>query len=69
MLAQDGTTMLGTTPHFIRRRKGTEAMAVTLQKPGFHSQTISVGFGGDAVHAIKLVPDAPTSAMPAPGTP
>jgi serine/threonine protein kinase len=69
VLAQDGATVLGTTPHFIRRRKGTEAMAVTLQKPGFHSQTISIGFGGDTVYPIKLVPDAPTSATPPSGAP
>lgn len=62
--AQDGVTVLGVTPHFIRRRRGTEALAVTLRKPGFRNEALSVSFTGDSVYTLPLKPDAPASAPP-----
>ncbi|MCK6573066.1 protein kinase [Myxococcota bacterium] len=62
--AQDGVTVLGVTPHFIRRRRGTEALAVTLRKPGFRTEALSVSFTGDSVYTLALKPDAPASAPP-----
>jgi serine/threonine protein kinase len=60
--AQDGTTVLGVTPHFIRRRRGTEALAVTLRKTGYRNEALSVSFTGDSVYTLALKPDAPAPA-------
>ena len=69
VIAPDGTTELGETPHFIRRRKGTPPMAVTLRKPGFRSETRTITFTGDDIFTINLAPDPSATPVPASAAP
>ncbi len=61
IFAADGTTLLGPTPHFIRRPRDAQPIFILLRKEGHEERRVEVKFGSDDIMSIELKPLVPVS--------